>query len=91
MESFLSKLTIEENRNKYLISWVSYFLVSNGLDSRLVLKPKLKDAITKSILNNRGAVFKDATEFKLFTGCRTVAKRVSMLEHLDVFNPPKPT
>ncbi len=91
MESFLLKLTAEENRNKYLISWVSYFLVSNGLDSRLTSKPKLSDPITKSILNNRGAVFKDAREFKLFTGCRSVAKRISMLKHLDVFNPPKPT
>lgn len=91
MESFLLKLTTEERRNKYLISWVSYFLVSNGLDTRLASKPKLTDPITKSILNNRGAIFKDAKEFKLFTGCIAMGKRISMLEHLDVFNPPQPT
>jgi hypothetical protein len=91
MESFLLKLTIEENRNKYLISWISYFLVSNGLDKLLKAKPKLSDPITRSILNNRGALFKAASDFKLFTGCRAVAKKTSMLEHLDVFNPPTPT
>lgn len=91
MESFLLKLTKEENRNKYLISWISYFLVSNRLDKLLTEKPKLKDPITRSILNNRGAIFKDAKDFKLFTGCTTIAKKITMLEHLDVFNPPNPT
>lgn len=91
MESFLLKLTKEENRNKYLISWISYFLVSNRLDKLLATKPKLKDPITRSILNNRGAIFKDAKDFKLFTGCTTIAKKITMLEHLDVFNPPNPT
>jgi hypothetical protein len=91
MERFLLKLTKEEDRNKYLISWISYFLVSNGLDILLSTKPKLKDPVTKSILNNRGALFVGAKDFKLFTGCKTVAKKVTLLEHLDVFNPPEHT
>jgi hypothetical protein len=91
MNDFLIKLTKEEERNKYLISWISYFLVSNSLEKYLSEKPKLKDPITRSILNNRGAIFKDIKEFKLFTGCKTISKKVTMLEHLDIFNPPNPT
>lgn len=89
LEDYLITLSEEEERNKYLISWISYFLVSNGLDKLLSIKPKYKDPITRSILNNRGNVFKDCKEHKIFVGCKTVAKKVSMIEHLDVFNPPK--
>lgn len=91
LEEYLLTLSEEEERNKYLISWISYFLVSNGLDKLLTAKPKYKDPITRSILNNRGNVFKDCTEHKIFMGCKAVAKKVTMIEHLDVFNPPKIT
>lgn len=91
LEKYLLTLSEEEERNKYLISWISYFLVSNGLDKLLAVKPKYKDPITRSILNNRGNVFKDCKEHKIFVGCKTVAKKVTMMEHLDVFDPPKIT
>ncbi|BDX08445.1 RNA-directed DNA polymerase [Planctobacterium marinum] len=91
LEDYLKTLSEEEERNKYLISWVSYFLVSNGLDKLLSSKPKYKDPITRSILNNRGNVFKECKEHKIFVGCKKVAQRVTMFEHLDVFNPPKIT
>ena len=91
MNDFLIKLTKEEERNKYLISWISYFLVSNDLEKYLSEKPKLKDPITRSILNNRGTIFKDSKDFKLFTGCKTISKKITMLEHLDIFNPPNIT
>ncbi|MEO2279512.1 RNA-directed DNA polymerase [Pseudoalteromonas pernae] len=91
LEDYLITLSEEEERNKYLISWISYFLVSNGLDKLLSTKPKYKDPITRSILNNRGNVFKDCKEHKIFVGCKTIAKKVTMIEHLDVFNPPKIT
>lgn len=91
LEDYLLTLSEEEERNKYLISWISYFIVSNGLDSLLSIKPKYKDPITRSILNNRGNVFKDCKEHKIFMGCKAVAKKVTMIEHLDVFNPPKIT
>ncbi|WP_293759470.1 RNA-directed DNA polymerase [uncultured Aquitalea sp.] len=89
LETYLLRLAKEEDRNKYLISWISYFLVSNNLEKSLSAKPKFKDVITRSIFNNRGAIFKDATEFKLFTGCKTIAKKISMFEHLDIFDPPE--
>ena len=91
MEQYLTSLSDEEERNKYLISWISYFLVSNGLQKHLSFKPKYKDPITRTIFNNRTHVFKECKEFKLFAGCKTIAKKITMLEHLDVFNPPKLT
>tara|TARA_B110000908_G_scaffold169878_1_gene227987 strand:- start:916 stop:2460 length:1545 start_codon:yes stop_codon:yes gene_type:complete len=89
LEEYLITLSEEEERNKYLISWISYFLVSNGLDNLLKVKPKYKDPITSSILNNRGNVFKDCKEHKIFVGCKKMGKKVTMMEHLDVFDPPK--
>jgi Reverse transcriptase (RNA-dependent DNA polymerase) len=89
LEQYLRSLSKDEERNKYLISWISYFLVSNDLKKELAFKPKYIDPITRSIYNNQGALFKDCKEYKIFVGCRKVGKRVSMLEHLDVFNPPK--
>lgn len=88
LEKYLDTLSKEEDKNKHLICWVSYFLVSNGLKGKLASKPKFKDPITRSVFNNRAALFKDAKEFKLFQGSVAVGKQISMLEHLDVFDPP---
>jgi hypothetical protein len=88
LDSYLTTLCAEEDRNKYLIAWIGYFLMSNGLQKRLSCKPKLKDTVTRSIFSNRGLLFKECKEFKLFVGCRTAGKKISMLEHLDVFDPP---
>lgn len=89
LEEFLCRISAEEARNKYLISWLLYFLVSNGLYEQLENKPLLKDPITKSIATNQPKVFTDAKEFKLFQGCKTIAREVTLLKHLDVFNPPQ--
>lgn len=89
LESYLQKLSIEEERNKYLISWICYFLVSNDLKKMMSYKPKYKDPITRTIFNNRSNIFNGCKEFKLFEGCLSIGKKVTMIEHLDVFNPPK--
>jgi hypothetical protein len=89
LEQYLASLSAEEDRNKHLICWVSYFLVSNRLKAKISTSPKLKDPITRSVFNNRGAVFKSAKEFSLFEGSVSIGKKVTMLEHLDVFNPPQ--
>lgn len=91
LESYLQRLSKEEERNKYLISWISYFLVSHDLVKHLSFNPKFKDPITRSIFNNRGVIFKNCKDFKLFVGCKAIAKKVSMFEHLDVFDPPQVT
>lgn len=89
LESYLHKLSKDEARNKYLIAWIAYFLSSNDLLKLLKLKPGFKDPIAKSSLSGRGSLFKDAPDFKLLEGVRSAGRRVSMFEHLDVFNPPK--
>ena len=89
LEEYLHKLAIEEARNKYLLVWICYFLSSNKLISKLSKKPNLKDPVVRSILNNRSTVFKACKEFVLFEGCVSTRKRVSMFEHLDIFNPPE--
>jgi len=89
LEDFLKKLSIDEERNKYLISWISYFLVSNGLVKHLSFKPKYKDPITRSIFGNRGHVFKSRKQFKLFIGSKSISKKVTMLQHLEVFSQPR--
>lgn len=91
LEGYLRRLVKEEDRNKYLISWIAYFFVSNRLKSRLSFHPKLRDPVTRSVFSNRPWVFKECSEFKLFEGCVSVGDRISMLEHLDIFNPPRPT
>ena len=89
LESYLEMLAKEEGRNKYLISWIGYFLVSNDLIQLLSSKHKFKDPITKSIFENCGLVFKGVPDFTIFENCEIAAKRVSLFEHLDVFNPPR--
>jgi hypothetical protein len=34
-------------------------------------------------------MFKECKDFKMFLGCKSVGKKISMLEHLAVFDPPK--
>lgn len=89
LEAYLHKLSCDEPRNKYLISWIAYFLSSNGLLKLLTVKPKLKDPIARSSMSGRGSLFKNAPDFKLIEGVKASGRRVSMFKHLDVFNPPK--
>ena len=85
LNDYLKKLALDEERNKYLISWIGYFLVSNEIKS---CKLKLNDLIAKSVFKNKGYLFIDCKEFKLFVSSKTVTKKISMLEHLAVFEPP---
>lgn len=89
LEAYLHKLSGDEARNKYLISWIGYFLASNDLLKLLEKKPKFKDLIANSSMTGRGNLFGNAADFKLIEGVKTAGKRVSLFEHLDVFNPPQ--
>jgi hypothetical protein len=59
---------------------------SNNLESELeqydFINPIVK-AVHKDLLD----CFEDCTDFTVFSAVDTVANRVSLLEHLDVFNP----
>lgn len=85
--NYFTELSLDEQRNKYLISWISYFLVSNNLEGSIQAIPKFKDPITDSILSNTGKIFTNQKDFKLFKGSKTIAKKMTMLEHLEIFKP----
>lgn len=89
LEAYLDKLSGDEARNKYLISWTGYFLGSNDLLKLLKKKPRFKDKIANSSMTGRGKLFSNAPDFKLLDGVKASGKRVSLFEHLRVFNPPK--
>jgi len=89
LEAYLHKLSGDEPRNKYLISWIAYFLASNDLMKLLKVKPTFKDPIAKSSMSGRGKLFKSTSDFKLIEGVKASGRRVSMFKHLDVFNPPR--
>jgi Reverse transcriptase (RNA-dependent DNA polymerase) len=91
LKQYLRQISKDEERNKYLISWLLYFLVSNDFYKGLKSPPSFNDPITRSVATNRAVVFAKASDFVLFENCKRVAGRLSMLEHLDVFNPPKAT
>lgn len=86
---FLLSLSCDEERNKYLISWLSYFVVANRIALPNGKRPQFKDPITRSIFNNRATIFKNRTDFILFRGVNKSARSVSLVKHLDIFNPPK--
>ena len=87
IDFYLKALSEDEERNTYLISWLAYFVVSNRLKHRLTFTPAYKNAITRSVFNNRGNIFRDSIHFKIFEGCCAVATRGSMLEYLEIFDP----
>ncbi len=89
LEEYLNQLSDDEDRNKYLITWISYFLVSNGLDGELRIKPNLKDPVTRMPFSNENTIFLDRTEFCLFRDCRAAREKMTLMKYLDVFNPPK--
>jgi len=89
LEKHLLKLSDDELHNQYLISWIVYFLASNGLLGLPKEKLEFKDLITKSSITGKGTLFDNASDFKLIEGVKTAGKRVSLFKHLEVFNPPK--
>ena len=86
LESFLKKLSTDEERNKYLISWICYFILSNRLKKKIDFKPLYNDPITKSTFNNRTTIFKDCKDHKLFMGSVSAGDKKTMTEYLDVFD-----
>jgi hypothetical protein len=84
---FLKRLMERESENRYLISWLFYFLRANGLDGQLSTGHKLTDPIVRATCTSRFTVFKSSKDFKVFQGVKTSAKRITMLKHLDVFKP----
>lgn len=83
LNNMLMKLSKEPDENRYLISWLLYFLKSNGLTvkgSSVFANP-----ILISIQSNTCNVFTGAKDFRLFRGVRAARRSGSLLKHLDVF------
>jgi hypothetical protein len=87
LDQLLANLSTSEDENRYLIMWIVYFIRANGLPSATLAKLKLKDTTVRSVKTSRNALYKECKDFKLFTGVRTIARRVNMLDHLAVFKP----
>jgi len=90
LEGYLKDLAKDEDRNKYLITWISYFLVSNDLKNHLSSKPRLKDPIASTVFKNRGTLFPERRGYKLFVECGLAGRQQTLLRYLDVFRPPEP-
>jgi hypothetical protein len=84
---FLSRLLQKESENRYLIAWIYYFLRANDLDGSLGVGAKPSDPIVRSTCTSRFTEFKDCKDFRIFQGVKAASKKISMLEHLDVFKP----
>ena len=83
----LVELCKRESENRYLISWICYFLRANGLQGHAPKKHKYKDPIVRATFTSRFSVYKHCKDFKVFLGVRQAAKKTSLLQHLDVFKP----
>lgn len=83
LNNVLAELSKEPDENRYLISWLLYFLKSNGLTVKG--SPSFADPILTSIQSNTCNVFAGAKDFRLFRGVRTARRAGGLLKHLDVF------
>jgi len=87
LRELLQQLSKREAENRYLIIWICYFLRANGFKVKFKGKGRVADPIVRATFTSRFNTFRASGDFKLFQGVRAAAKRVSMLEHLDVFKP----
>lgn len=87
LEEFLHNLNTQEMNNRYLITWIIYFIKSNNLEDRLKKTYNFSDPIVCATYEDKFTVFDNCPDFKIFSNVQTVAKEVTLLEHLDVFKP----
>jgi len=85
LNNVLAELAKDEDENRYVLSWLLYFLKSNRL--AVSHTSSFSDPILEAIRTNRCSLFPGASQFKLFRGVRAARKAGTMLKHLDVFKP----
>lgn len=83
--SLLRELSQNTEDNRYLISWILYFMKSNKL--KVKLSERFSHSILKSLQLNRNHIFKDSKDFKLYRSIFRAKKSGNLLEYLDVFKP----
>lgn len=87
LDDYLIQLAQKESENRYLIAWICYFLRANNLEKHLTKKYKFQDPIVRATYTSRFTLFKACKDFKVFEGVKLVSKKMSLLQHLDVFKP----
>ncbi len=87
LEEFLKYLSLQEMDNRYLISWIVYFIRANDLEDKLKSPYSFSDPIVCAVHKSEFTVFDLCKDFKVFSDVKIVANDVKMLEHLDVFKP----
>lgn len=83
LNNVLAELSKEPDENRYVISWLLYFLKSNGLTVKGSVS--FADPILTSIQSNTRKVFVEAKDFRLFRGVGAARRAGGLLKHLDVF------
>ncbi len=86
LKEYLEFLRKNEEDNKYLIAWIVYFMRSNGFDANLGKKP-FKDSVVRAVATSRLSFWKECKDFQIFQGVKASSRRISLLRHLDVFQP----
>jgi len=87
LEDFLQNLSSREMDNSYLISWIIYFIRANKLEGKLKNNYNFTNPIIQAIHTDKFDVFDGCDDFKIFSDVETVAEKVILLKHLDVFKP----
>jgi Reverse transcriptase (RNA-dependent DNA polymerase) len=89
VQKHLNLLLLELSRNweenRYLITWILYFLKSNNFP--VPRRQKFTHPILESIKSNKNKVFNDCCEFKLYRRVSSTRSAGSLSYHLDVFKP----
>jgi hypothetical protein len=87
LDDFLHQLAKKESENRYLIAWICYFLRANNLEAHLTRKYTFQDPIVRATYTSRFALFNACKDFAVFQGVKLASRKVSLLQHLDVFKP----
>lgn len=87
LREYLTRLSKKEAENRYLIAWIYYFIRTNGLEKQVGHGFTFSDPIVRAIVSSRFTKFRHCKDFKIFAGVKGSGRRVSMLEHLDLFKP----
>lgn len=90
LASLMQELVIREAENTYLISWIVYFMRTNGMAEQLGTHD-LKDPVARAVYTSKFPRFKSSKEFKVFEGVKASAKRVSLHAHLRMFPARRPS
>ena len=81
----LKDLKGNAEENRYLISWILYFLKSNNFTIKGMRN--FNHSILDSIKSNRNLLYNSCTDFKLYQNISKTKENGSLLYHLDIFKP----